>query len=130
MSYCHNRTTKYGPGHKKPSGSSSLSLLPVSGDGDVGGREGLPPRRRRDPPLRRPEVDVVVVVGRLRLSPWVPEVQVHEAARRLPVGGRAVGRAGPLQGPGGTAISVVPESGLEGLKKRRRKESHTKHVVV
>lgn len=49
----------------------SLSV-PVSGDRDVGGWEGLSLCLRYIPPLCRPEV-----VGQLCLFSWVPDVQVH-----------------------------------------------------
>ncbi len=53
----------------------SLSV-PVSGDGDVGGVEGLSLCRLCIPPLCCPEV-----AHQLCLFPWVPGyVQVHEAA--------------------------------------------------
>lgn len=57
----------------------SLSV-PVPGDRDVGGWEGLSLGLWYVPPLRCPEV-----VGQLCLFSWVPDVQVHEAACRLPI---------------------------------------------
>lgn len=57
----------------------SLSV-PVSRDRDVGGGEGLSICRLYVSPLCCPEV-----VGQLCLFPWVPDVQVHEAAWQLPV---------------------------------------------
>ncbi len=85
----------------------SLSV-PVSGDRDVGGGEGLSLCLWYTPPLSCPEV-----VGQLCLFPWVPDVQVHEAAWQLPIYKRAVSRTGPLQDPSGTGVFLVPQASLE-----------------
>lgn len=87
----------------------SLSI-PVSGDGDVGGREGLSLCQWYDPPLCCPEV-----VGQLGMFSWIPDVQVHEAAWELPIYAWAVSRAGPLQDPRGTSVFLVPQASLENV---------------
>lgn len=81
--------------------------VPVSGDGDVGGGEGLSLCLWYVPPLCCPEV-----VGQLCLFSWVPDVQVHEAAWQLPIHAWAVSRTGPLQDPR-TGVFLVPRAILE-----------------
>lgn len=54
--------------------------IPVSGDRDVGGREGLFFCQWCIQPLCCPEA-----VDQLCLFPWVPDIQMHEAAWQLPV---------------------------------------------
>lgn len=82
--------------------------IPVSGDRDVGGWEGLFFCHCSIWPLYCPEA-----VDQICLFPWVPDIQMHEAAWQLPVYAWAVSGTGPLQDPRVTGISLVPDAILK-----------------
>lgn len=84
----------------------SLSI-PVSGHGDVGGREGLFLCQWCILPLCCPEA-----AAWLCLFSWVPDIQLHEATWQLPVYAWAASGTGPLQDPSITGVSLVPQASL------------------
>ena len=86
----------------------SSHSVPVSGDWDVGGGEGLSFCWWYVLHLCRPET-----VGQLCLFPKIADVQMHEADWQLPIYAWAVGGTGPLQDPSGAVVFLVPQASLE-----------------
>lgn len=73
----------------------------------MGGGEGLFFCQWCIRPLCCPEA-----VDQLCLFPWVPDIQMHEAAWQLPVYAGAVSGTGPLQDTSVTGVSLVPQAVL------------------
>lgn len=79
--------------------------VPVSGDRDVGGEEGLSFCLWYIPPLGCLEAD-----GQFALFNWVLGIQLHEATRQLSIHAWAASWTGPLQDPWGTGVLLLPQN--------------------
>lgn len=87
---------------------TASASIPVSGDRDVGGGEGLSLCLWYILSLCCPEA-----AGQVCLFLWVSDVQIQEAAWQRPGYTRTRSRTGPLQDPRGTSVFLVPEATLQ-----------------
>lgn len=85
--------------------SQVWEYVPVSGDRDVGGEEGLFLCLWYIPPLCRLEAD-----GQLSLFNWVLGLHLHEAVCQLSIHAWAASWTGPLQDPRRTGVILVPQN--------------------